>query len=46
MAEPYSYQNGGDWCWFGGRMIQQLARYGLIADAYQELKPMVDGDRR
>jgi hypothetical protein len=20
---PYGYQNGGDWCWFGGRMIQQ-----------------------
>jgi glycogen debranching enzyme len=38
---PYSYQNGGDWCWFGGRMIQQLIRQGFIADAYRELKPMV-----
>jgi glycogen debranching enzyme len=38
---PYGYQNGGDWCWFGARMIQQLIRQGLIAEAYQELKPMV-----
>ncbi len=38
---PYSYQNGGDWCWFGGRMIQQLVRNGFIQEAYQELQPMV-----
>ncbi|MBM3880150.1 MAG: hypothetical protein FJ387_10595 [Verrucomicrobia bacterium] len=37
---PYSYQNGGDWCWFGGRMIQQLIRHGFIAEAYRELQPM------
>ena len=39
--EPYAYQNGGDWPWFGGRMIQQLIRQGFVADAYRELKPMV-----
>lgn len=38
---PYGYQNGGDWCWFGGRMIQQLIRQGAIQEAYAELKPMV-----
>ena len=38
---PYSYQNGGDWCWFGGRMIQQLLRNGFVREAYSELKPMV-----
>jgi hypothetical protein len=38
---PWSYQNGGDWCWFGGRMIQQLIRHGLVEEAYRELKPMV-----
>lgn len=38
---PYSYQNGGDWCWFGGRMIQQLVHNGFVRDAYAELKPMV-----
>ncbi len=37
---PYSYQNGGDWCWFGGRMIRQLIRHGLVAEAYRELVPM------
>ena len=38
---PYQYQNGGDWCWFGGRMIQQLVRLEFIREAYRELKPMV-----
>jgi len=38
---PYSYQNGGDWCWFGGRMIRQLIRNGFVAEAYRELTPMV-----
>ena len=38
---PWSYQNGGDWCWFGGRMVQQLIRYGFVEEAYRELKPMV-----
>ncbi|HAM73814.1 MAG TPA: hypothetical protein DCM86_19455 [Verrucomicrobiales bacterium] len=38
---PYSYQNGGDWCWFGGRMVQQLARNGFVREAYEELRPMV-----
>ena len=38
---PYSYQNGGDWCWFGGQMIQQLIQQSFIEDAYRELKPMV-----
>jgi hypothetical protein len=43
---PYTYQNGGDWTWFGGRMIQQLVRYGFIAEAYRDLKPMVDRVKR
>lgn len=43
---PYRYQNGGDWCWFGGRMIQQLIRLGLIEEAYRELKPMVERVQR
>jgi len=38
---PWSYQNGGDWCWFGGRMIQQLVRHGFVEEAYAELRPMV-----
>ena len=39
---PYGYQNGGDWTWFGGRMIQQLIRYGFIREAYKELAPMIN----
>jgi len=38
---PYGYQNGGDWTWFGGRMIQQLVKYGLEDEAYEHLQPMV-----
>ncbi len=38
---PYSYQNGGDWTWFGGRMIQQLALNGFIEEAWTHLQPMV-----
>jgi hypothetical protein len=40
-SKPYIYQNGGDWTWFGARMIQQLIRYGFIKEAYQELQPMI-----
>jgi len=38
---PYGYQNGGDWTWFGGRMIQQLIKNGLINEAYEHIQPMV-----
>ncbi|MCP4263350.1 MAG: hypothetical protein GY774_38470 [Planctomycetes bacterium] len=38
---PYSYQNAGDWTWFGGRMIQQLIAYGYIEQAYTECLPMI-----
>ncbi|MCX6197987.1 MAG: hypothetical protein NTY88_02030 [Bacteroidetes bacterium] len=37
---PWQYQNGGDWTWFGGRMIQQLVRFGFVEDAYECLQPM------
>jgi len=39
---PYSYQNGGDWTWFGGRMISELIRYGYLAEAKEALNPMLD----
>lgn len=42
MERPFIYQNGGDWTWFGGRMIQQLIRNGFVAEAYQEVRPMID----
>lgn len=39
---PYTYQNGGDWTWFGGRMIGALLNYDLGQQAYDDLKPMID----
>ncbi|MEC3907043.1 hypothetical protein VOI54_08425 [Tamlana sp. 2201CG12-4] len=39
---PYGYQNGGDWTWFGGRMIQQLINNGFIQEAYEQMQPMTD----
>ncbi|WP_140939126.1 GH36-type glycosyl hydrolase domain-containing protein [Sphingobacterium lumbrici] len=41
MNPEYSYQNGGDWTWFGGRTIQQLIKYGFIKEAYEQILPMV-----
>jgi GH15 family glucan-1,4-alpha-glucosidase len=41
MNPEYSYQNGGDWTWFGGRMIQQLIRNGFVEEAYEQMIPMV-----
>ncbi|WP_316823662.1 GH36-type glycosyl hydrolase domain-containing protein [Pedobacter miscanthi] len=38
---PYSYQNGGDWTWFGGRMVTQLVRYSLLTEAKEALAPML-----
>ena len=38
---PYGYQNGGDWTWFGARMIQQLIRYEYLEEAYEHLSPML-----
>jgi len=43
---PFSYQNGGDWTWFGGRMIQQLIAYGYVEQAYQECFPMFERVRQ
>ena len=42
MSRPYFYQNGGDWTWFGGRMIKQLIRYGFVKEAYEEMHPMIE----
>ena len=41
MNPVYSYQNGGDWTWFGGRMIQQLIKYGFVQEAYEQVQPML-----
>lgn len=41
MSE-YSYQNGGDWTWFGGRTVQQLIKNGMYEEAYLSISPMLD----
>lgn len=38
---PFGYQNGGDWTWFGARMISQLIRNGFVKEAYEQIQPMV-----
>jgi len=38
----YGYQNGGDWTWFGGRMVQQLINHGMYEEAYESITPMLD----
>jgi len=42
VSAPYDYQNGGDWTWFGGRMIQQLIAVGFVEEAYELAQPMFD----
>ena len=42
MNPEYSYQNGGDWTWFGARMVQQLVKYGFVQEAYEQLLPMTE----
>ena len=38
---PHSYQNGGDWDWFGARMVQVLIDNGMYSQAYQAIQPML-----
>ncbi len=40
--KAYSYQNGGDWTWFGARMVQQLIANGFLREAYEQLLPMTE----
>ena len=42
MGQEYQYQNGGDWPWFGARIIQQMVNYGQVDTAYREFDPMLN----
>jgi hypothetical protein len=42
ISGPYEYQNGGDWTWFGGRMIQQLIANDFVEEAYTLVQPMIE----
>lgn len=39
---PYGYQNGGDWTWFGGRMVIALFKHGYKEEAYKHMRPMME----
>ncbi len=39
---PYGYQNGGDWTWFGARMINGMLKYDMAKEAARELRPMLE----
>ena len=39
---PYQYQNGGDWTWYGARMVHALLKYGRVREAEEILLPMLD----
>jgi hypothetical protein len=38
---PYTYQNAGDWTWFGARIAGVLLANGQAREAYDELAPMI-----
>ena len=42
MKPVYSYQNGGDWTWFGGRMVLELVKNGFVKEAYEQIQPMTE----
>jgi hypothetical protein len=41
QSKPYTYQNAGDWPWFGARIVRQALRLGLVDQAYFDFLPMV-----
>ncbi len=44
--QPHVYINGGDWPWISGRVIQAMITNGFVADAYEELLPLVQRVKR
>jgi hypothetical protein len=41
MDEPYEYQNGGQWDWFGGRLVLAMFENGFSAQAREKLIEIV-----
>ena len=37
VAEPYEYQNGGQWDWFGGKLLLAMFQNGFAAEAGPKL---------
>lgn len=40
--QPYMYQNGGDWTWYGVRVLWAMIDRGMVREAYEEFSPMLD----
>lgn len=39
---PYIYQNGGDWTWYGVRILWAMIERGMVREAYEAFSPMLD----
>ncbi len=46
MDEPYEYQNGGQWDWFGGRLLLAMFENGSSVQAREKLIEIVRKDLR
>jgi hypothetical protein len=46
MNEPYQYQNGGQWDWFGGRLVLAMFEHGFSAQAREKLIEIAGKDLR
>ncbi|MFO7979410.1 MAG: hypothetical protein R6V00_01080 [Candidatus Aminicenantes bacterium] len=42
MDQPYEYQNGGQWDWFGGRLIYSMFENGYSAQARDKLIEVIE----
>lgn len=40
--KPYTYQNGGDWTWFGARTVQALLQHNYTNEALETFAPIID----
>jgi len=46
MDEPYEYQNGGQWDWFGGRLVLAMFENGFSSIAREKLIQIIRKDVR
>jgi hypothetical protein len=46
LLSPWSYQNGGEWDWIGGRLVAALYQAGFRNEAEYYLKEIVDKNLR
>lgn len=42
IDSPYEYQNGGQWDWFGGRLILAMFRNGFSTEARKKLEEIIN----